>query len=367
VPDFIPGLTLAERFYREAVRPILDAEFPRLRHSSALIGSGSEVLGFDTAVSSDHHWGPRVLLFLDEAEHPRHAAQIRASLRERLPHTFLGWPTNFAEPDPLDHGTQLLQATTSGPVNHRVEVLTLRGFFLEYLGFDLRDALEPADWLTFPAQKLRAITGGAVFHDALGLEELRSSFAWYPHAVWLWLMAAGWKRISQEEHLMGRAGQVGDEIGSALIAARLVGDAVRLCFLMERQYAPYPKWFGTAFAHLNAAHALSPLLAGVLRAETWPDRDRLLAEVYSLLAQKHNALGVTDPVSTDARTFFGRPFTVIFGERFTDALKARIDHPRVQRIPFDIGGIDQWSDSTDLVGATALRQRLKALYEAAEP
>ena len=28
VPDFIPGLTLAERFYREAVRPILDSRFP---------------------------------------------------------------------------------------------------------------------------------------------------------------------------------------------------------------------------------------------------------------------------------------------------------------------------------------------------
>ena len=43
MPDFIPGLTLAERFYREAVRPILDSRFPGLRHSAALIGTGSEV------------------------------------------------------------------------------------------------------------------------------------------------------------------------------------------------------------------------------------------------------------------------------------------------------------------------------------
>jgi hypothetical protein len=147
---------LAERFYREAVRPILDTQCPDLRHSAALIGGGSEVLGFDTSVSSDHHWGPRVMLFLGESDHLQYAESVRETLRQHLPHTFLDWPTNFAEPNPHDHGVQLLQATTSGPVNHRVEVLTLRGFWLDYLGFDLREPLDPCDWLTFPSQKLRS-------------------------------------------------------------------------------------------------------------------------------------------------------------------------------------------------------------------
>ena len=35
---FTPGLELARRFYWEAVRPVLDAKFPDLRHSAALIG-----------------------------------------------------------------------------------------------------------------------------------------------------------------------------------------------------------------------------------------------------------------------------------------------------------------------------------------
>jgi len=47
-PTFIPGLELARRFYWEGVRPVLDTEFRGLRHSAALIGTGSEVLGFDT-------------------------------------------------------------------------------------------------------------------------------------------------------------------------------------------------------------------------------------------------------------------------------------------------------------------------------
>jgi hypothetical protein len=50
-PSFIPGLEFARRFYWEAVRPILDIDFPDLRHSAALIDTGSEVLGFDTPMS----------------------------------------------------------------------------------------------------------------------------------------------------------------------------------------------------------------------------------------------------------------------------------------------------------------------------
>ena len=68
-PAFVPGLELCEAFYREAVRPILDAGFPGLTHAAALIGDGSDVLGYDTPVSRDHQWGPRLILFLSAADH----------------------------------------------------------------------------------------------------------------------------------------------------------------------------------------------------------------------------------------------------------------------------------------------------------
>lgn len=58
MPDFIQGLELAGSFYLEAVRPLLQSNLPGLQYSAALLGSGSEVLGFDTEMSTDHHWGP---------------------------------------------------------------------------------------------------------------------------------------------------------------------------------------------------------------------------------------------------------------------------------------------------------------------
>lgn len=92
MPDFIPGLELSRLFYFEAVKPILDAEYPELGYDAALIGPGSEVLGFDTAQSTDHSWGPRVGLVVSEADHPQYATRIHETLRQQLPHQFRGYP-----------------------------------------------------------------------------------------------------------------------------------------------------------------------------------------------------------------------------------------------------------------------------------
>ena len=53
---FVSGLELSRQFYHRLVRPILHAEFPGLRHGAALPGRGSEVLGFDDEMSTDHDW-----------------------------------------------------------------------------------------------------------------------------------------------------------------------------------------------------------------------------------------------------------------------------------------------------------------------
>jgi hypothetical protein len=257
-----------------------------------------------------------------------------------------------------------LQEVESGPVNHRVEIHTIRGFILDYLGFDLDRAIEPPDWLTFPEQKLRTIIAGAVFHDELGLQAVRDRFKYYPHDVWLYLMACGWNRIGQEEHLMGRAGLVGDELGSALISSRLVRDLMRLCFLIERQYAPYPKWFGMDFARLACAKALSPSLHRAQFARDWAEREEWLTEAYQLVAAMHNALEITESLPATVKGFFGRPFKVIALHGFAEALCSRIADPEVQQAATRrlIGGIDMISDNTDVLSDPSWRPILRNLF-----
>jgi len=361
-PPFVPGLELNRRFFAEAVRPLLARAFPDLSYSAALIGYGSDVLGFDTAQSMDHNWGPRLQIFLSQEDHTRLYAPVNQALSEQLPLTFLGYPVNFSEPDWNDGGTQLLAAVDSGPVRHLVEIETVATYFRRYLGVTADAELSLLDWLVLPQQQLLEITAGDVFHDGLGtLKPARARFAWYPQDVWLYRMAACWARIAQEEPFVGRAGQVGDDLGSRLVAARLVRDGMLLAFLQERRYAPYSKWLGTAFSRLSCADQLRPLWAAALAASDWRQREQALAGASAALGAIHNNLGVTPPVDPAPRPFFGRPFQVLFADRFAAALRNAIQNETLAGLPA-IGGVDQFVDCTDLIEEPALAARLRPVY-----
>jgi hypothetical protein len=105
-------------FYTEAVRPLLTD----IRHTAARIGTGSEVLGFDTPRSADHEWGPRLEVFLSPADAGR-IAELDQRLAERLPRTFHGWSTHFEIVEGDNVGTM---APTDGPVRHRIGIATSR-------------------------------------------------------------------------------------------------------------------------------------------------------------------------------------------------------------------------------------------------
>ncbi len=365
MPDFLPGLQLNNLFYHEAVRPILAAHFPGLLHSAARLGAGSEVLGYDDEMSTDHDWGPRLQLFLAEADWKSQGTAVSDTLAAHLPHTFRGYAVHFGPPNV--EGTRLMAESRTGPVAHRVEVTTVRRFLQHYMALDPFAALSVADWLTTPQQLLLGVTAGQVYVDELGeLTAVRQRLAYYPHDVWLYLLAAQWSRIGQEEHFVGRTALRHDELGSRLLAARLVHDLMQLCFLMEKQYAPYPKWFGTAFKGLNSAAAMAPLLQRVLTAATWPEREAALCAAYALAAKMHNDLHITDWLETAVSQFHDRPFQVIHAERFVRAIKNAITDPAVQAITHDIGSIDQFSDNTDLRETRRLHRRLANLYQLSE-
>ncbi len=186
---FLPGLDLSRILYEEAVRPVLDAEWPGLRYAAARIGSGSEVLGFDTARSADHEWGPRLELFLEPADSAAYGERLHRLLAEQLPKQVRGWPTHFRHGDPADPVGHM--ALTDGPVHHRVSVGDVGGWLHDRLGLRPGPGGGPGrpvavrDWLAMPQQQLAETTEGAVFHDGVGaLTRARQELAWYPDEVW---------------------------------------------------------------------------------------------------------------------------------------------------------------------------------------
>jgi hypothetical protein len=349
---FIPGLELARSFHDEIVGPLLAAQLPRLLYSSALIGWGSDVLGFDSTRSTDHNWGPRLQIFLsDEAE--EQSAPVRELLSARLPAEFRGYPTVFPASE------------SAGPASHWVTVAGLRSWLTGALGFDPSAGAGILDWLSVPAQRLAEVTGGAVFHDGLaaeggGLTAARASLAWYPHDIWLYVLACQWQRIAQEEAFPGRCAEAGDDLGSAVVTARLVREVMRLVLLMNRRYPTYSKWLGTAFARTAGGDELQPLLMAALAATTWPERQRSMSAAYEATARLHNQTGLTPPLHPAIRpAYYDRPYQVPDSGRFVRALHDQISDQQVRALPL-VGAADQFIDGTDALGSGTLRQAVAA-------
>ncbi|MFI1992095.1 DUF4037 domain-containing protein [Actinoplanes sp. NPDC020271] len=316
MPEFRPGVDLSRRFYLEAVRPLL-GDRP---HLAARIGSGSDVLGFDTPRSTDHDWGPRLDLFMDDDG-------ITERLRHELPKRFLGWSTHFVPP-----GARVRSmADTDGPVDHYVTVTRLDSWVRARIGDD-------PDWPAIPWQRLAEITGGAVFHDPDGeLTAIRARYAWYPEDVWRYVLGCQWARIGEQESFVGRTAELGDDTGSRVVTARIVRDLARLFLLQQRRWPPYGKWLGTATRSDPAAKHLVVALS----ADDAELRSSALCDAYEEAARRQNALGLCPPQETHRRPFFDRGYPVIDAGRFAAALLGGAPA---------IGSIDQITDSIDVIG-----------------
>jgi hypothetical protein len=325
------GIELSRRFYASAVAPLLGD----VRHAAALLGDGSEVLGYDDDVSPDHDFGPRVQVFLaPDADQ----GAVRAALA--------GMSARF-EDDPVDA---------------QVELAVPAAYFGRTVGADPAEGMGLADWLLTPTQRFLALTAGAVFHDPDGwLTRRRTALAWYPDDVWRYVLAASWLRVSQEEAFVGRTGATGDELGSRVLAARLVRDLARLAFLVHRRWAPYGKWFGRAFADLPIAPDLGVHLGAALAATEWREREASVGRAASLLATATNELGLAEPVDPAVRQFYTRDIHVLGADRLVIGLTAAITDPqlcalldRLGRNPRSgvgvlPGAIDQAVDSVEVL------------------
>lgn len=355
-PSFIPGRELSAAFFKEAVRPILQRRFASGAYAAALIGYGSDVLGFDTAMSTDHWWGPRLVVLFADGEKEERLAAVSEALAQELPVAFRGWSTNQED-------GQLVQKT-GGPVHHMVQVKTLSDFFIDYVGYAGDRIPSPQEWLTLSEHRLLAVTAGPVFHDDIGLRTVRERLSFYTRDVWLYVLAAEWRKIEQEEAFLGRCGQVGDELGSRLVAARLVHSLMRLAFLMERKYPPYSKWFGRAFRDLTIYPELGSLLEATLRAETWRERERRICDAYRVVMAMHNSVGLTPPLATEpeARYAPSRPYLTPMADRFAKALRKEIIDEEVLRLRPDIGSINQFVSSTDVSDNNDIGRFLRAIY-----
>jgi len=351
---FLGGLAIGRLFYRDIIEPVIQKVAPDIKYAAALIGPGSEVLGFDTALSADHDWKPRVSIFLGDDDFSSHGKLVAKAIAESLPETYRGFPI-AGFPSDVSH---------IGDVRYQT-VFSVRQFWQMYIGFDINQKINTQDWLTFPEHMLLGLTSGEIYRDDTGeLTRTRERFAYYPNDIRLYMAAAEWSHIAQEEAFLGRTGDVGDEIGSRLIAGRLIRHIMRLCFILEQKYCPYTKWFGSAFSRLACAEQISPLIEAVLDQKHWTERELCMSALYRQLIAVFQKYHLTKKISDDTvSSYYTRPYQVSHAGRFAAALLAEISSSEIKKLTPNIGSVNQFIDCHDILSGPNRTKHLIPIYQ----
>ena len=345
----LSGIEVARLFWTEAVAPVLAREFPGLRYAAGRLGSGSDVLGFDDAMSRDHDWGCRLAVLVDQADAAA-VPVVRDRLAAQLPASWRNRPVRFA-------------TTWDTAEAHRVEVATVRDFARSRLAVDPLGGLTAVDWLMLTGQGVLEVTAGPVFTDrTTELARIRELLRWYPAEVDRYVLAAGWLLVSYRLPLHGRAADRGDQAGSRVIAGAITGSLLRLALLVHRRWAPYEKWLGTAVRGLPDGAALASLLAAATSAPSRGGREEAMAAAAEVILDVQRDRGVPVPRPAFSQ-FWDRPYQHV-NPSVIRGLRAGTKDPDLTGLPAEVGSIEQWCGDVELLARPERRIALSAAYRA---
>jgi hypothetical protein len=339
------GAELAADFHRDVVGPLLSP----IRYAAARLGSGSDVLGYDDAMSRDHDWGCRLTVLVDESS-AKLVPQLQEMLAARLPDEYAGHPVRFP-------------TTWDRTVTHKVQVATVYGFAASRLGVRPGpEGLDALEWLTVSGQGVLEVIGGPVFHDeTTELAPLQAALQWYSPDVDRFTIASLWAQIGQRMNMVGRTGMRGQDLQSRLLSASIADKLTHLAFLVHRQWMPYAKWREARLRTLPGADRLAELLAEAVTANPWQAREQAISDAAELLLDAQRARGLPAPERAIG-VFYDRPFRTV-DDSAVGMLLADVSDERLRSIPL-IGGVDQWIDSDQVLSNPHLRASAATAYPA---
>lgn len=337
------GLAINKRFYSTIVKPIIDINFSGLKYACGLIGSGSEVLGIDDLTSRDHNWGLRLLIFL-EGKDINLKQKISNVLSKELVDTFEGINTNWSTS--AEDGSRT-PVPSNGEIDHNIAIFNIPEYLQLHFGFMEIANLTDEQWLMISEQKLLEFVSGEIFYDSVGeITNLRTQMNYYPSQIKMLNLLGEWKAIASEIAFIGRARMLYDEIGTHLIACRLINRMMRISFILEDQYIPYAKWFGSKFYYLNLAKRLLPLFQQIISTSNWEEREDCLVKGYLVLTNEMKKLNLIN-IEIKEIFFYTRPQKIINIMDLITNLSLKLDKELIKR--YSWGSINQIIPISDII------------------
>ena len=306
------GLDISRRFFYECWLPYLKAEFPTLvdRIAAGRVG-GSDTIGADDEYSRDHDWGPRFDLLLTEEDHRNWGQDLERKINASAPETFLGYhhhffgdPKSSINVESIDSCARYHAGKAYPPENAR-EWFLRRGKHKSIVGHE--------SWLYF-------FKHAPVFHDPLGEFTLRQQmFAHYPRDVRIRLIADLCLRISGagEYKFCTRHVHRKDPVAIQICLGQFVYEVMRLCFLINDDYAPHEVWIHHEFRKLPEAKTLDSELLKLVISTNLQEQRGLVLRISAYLRRRLHRAGLVDSDKPD------------YGLRCRDVL-ARIDDSQIR-------------------------------------
>ena len=266
------GLELAQAYWAQWGRPMVEAQFPHLlpHIAAGLFGSGSECFGFDDEISRDHDFEPGFMLLLPgEDMVSRRDAFLLERAYAGLPREFMGLRRGLVQP-------------VGGP---RRGVLRAADFFTQKVGAP-DGVLTVGQWLSTPEYALAEAVNGAVFFDGAGaVTAIRDRLSAYPEDIRR-------KKLAGNLLLMGQAGQYnyprcirhGEKGAAQLAAVEFVRRCMGAVFLLNGVYQPFYKWAFRAMRALPRLALLAELMEYLLTTDNDPDMAAAKGEVMEGVA-----------------------------------------------------------------------------------
>ena len=220
----LTGLERAE-IVTKYTSEFIKVKYPDLysRICLALVGVGSECLGFDDEISEDHDFSSRCQLFLDDSDYKTYKSNLESSLKI------------FCKD---------LESLTSNLKDVNIEIMPISNFYKYYTLFENGPKTE-SEYRKVPMDLLCVATNGKVFLDNLGkFSEIRNRLLnFYPEDIRL-------KKIAFQLNKMAQSGQYnysrmikrGDTVAANIAQGEFVKHYLEFVHLLNKKYMPFYKW-----------------------------------------------------------------------------------------------------------------------------
>lgn len=263
-------------FYREQGAPMIHRAFPQYedRIAVGLVGEGSDCFGFDDEISMDHDYEVGFCMWLSDEDYDVISGRLQFEYENIL--------TRYAKYYAMQNDNT--EENGEKPLNRFIDgrrgVFRISEFYnrLIFAYSAVADTgknvitdfsnISDYTWNIAGDEGLAAAVNGHIFRDDLGqFTKIREQLLnYYPRNIWLLKLAGELHNFSQYaqsnyERMMARA----DYPSAMICIAKASESAMRIAYILDKEYAPYYKWMRRGMNTLRKLKDLAIMLDNIAK------------------------------------------------------------------------------------------------------